>query len=582
MRIFIEGESYPVKVLKDTFGEKFYLPNGQTGTIDSVGYYHTADHEVIYLLPKVFINTEGLILNRYRKEELAVKNAETVIGSVDELNWLRRFLIIFYRGLIEYRRRFRDKIQFKEEVLQLSTSLGENEYSFLDIVLSFANFYKNNKNTIVFIQKKHTSAQHKKINWSRTVKKSEPMFDDSGVPLYMEMNVKRNFLNTEEQLLQIFYSVLHHLKDEYNFNIHIESPYQVLRGKAYLKMEQSALKILKKIRYRYFSDVLVKMHKLLVLYFTKTDKVSISGKSEDFIMVKYYHLVFEDMIDKLISVEFNTKQTNKGISLKKLKDNKDGKIIDHLFEYESVIDRSESIYYIGDSKYYKSGNSISGSSVYKQFTYAKNIIQFNIDLLNEGKKINNVLRYRDDITEGYNITPNFFIQGVLDDLFNFDDDKLSVIEDKGVEHSYHFKERIFDRDSLFVNHFSINFLFVLKSYTDKTSSELSNYREIIHRKFRNSFIGYLKKQNRFKFYLTEFESEEELENFVSSEFRNLTGKIYSPKNNKKLLFLAVNNSDSDTKNKFTDYYNAAIGKREIFYSISAEQKVEFSVFKFDN
>ena len=33
MRIFIEGEPYKLKTLKDTFGEKFYSPNGVNGII---------------------------------------------------------------------------------------------------------------------------------------------------------------------------------------------------------------------------------------------------------------------------------------------------------------------------------------------------------------------------------------------------------------------------------------------------------------------------------------------------------------------------------------------------------------------
>ncbi len=66
MRIFIEGEPYKLKTLKDTFGEKFYMPNGVNGIIDNVGYYHSIKNEVIYLLPKVFIDTKGLLLKNIR------------------------------------------------------------------------------------------------------------------------------------------------------------------------------------------------------------------------------------------------------------------------------------------------------------------------------------------------------------------------------------------------------------------------------------------------------------------------------------------------------------------------------------
>ena len=550
MRIFIEGEPYSLDILKPIFGDKFYMPNGVNGIIDNVGYYHSIDNEVIYLLPKVFIDTKGLILNKYPKDLFAEDSIDDVIESQDELNWLKRFLIIFYKGLIEYRVRYKNTIQSKGDVLQLSSSLGENEYSFLDIVLSFVNFHKKNKNTILFIHKKQTSAKHKKVNWGKTVRKSNPFVTNEGIPIYSELNVKKKYIDTEEELLCMFYSVLNHLKTEYNFSIQIDESYTIAKGSAYEKLAANAPKILKKIRYKYFSDTLVKMYKLLELYFSKSNKVSIQNKNEDFIMVKYYHLIFEDMIDKLITSKIDSKETSKGVSLKKLKENKDGKIIDHLFEYDSLIDRDESIFYIGDSKYYKTNNEVQENSIYKQFTYAKNVIQFNIDLLNEGKKINNNIRYRDKVTEGYNITPNFFIQGVVTDIFDFDDDKLAIDFDKGIKHSYHFKERIFDRDSLFVNHYSINFLFVLKSYTNKSSFELEKYRIEIHKKFRTNFVSYLKKQNLFKFYHTEFESKELLKQFIDTEFRNLTGRVYISKSNDKRLILAVNGSDIQLKEYF--------------------------------
>jgi hypothetical protein len=575
MRIFIEAESYSLDILKPIFGDKFYTPNGVYGVIDNVGYYHSIENEVIYLLPKLFIDTKGLILNKYPKEIFATISIDDVIESQNELNWLKQFLIIFYKGLIEYRARYKYTIQSKGDLLQLSSSLGEKEYSFLDILLSFVNFHKKNKNTILFIYKKHTSLKYKKVNWVKTVRKSNPFVTNEGIPIYSELNIKKKNIDSEEELLCMFYSVLNHFRSEYNFSIQIDKSYIIAKGSEFEKLVSNAPKILKKIRYKYFSDTLVQMYKLLELYFSKSNKVSIRNKSEDFIMVKYYHLVFEDMIDKLITSQLDSKETSKGVSIKKLKENKDGKIIDHLFEYDSLIDRDESIFYIGDSKYYKIHNEVQENSIYKQFTYAKNVIQFNIDLLNEGKKINNNIRYRDKLSEGYNITPNFFIQGVVNDIFNFDEDNLTIDFEKGIKHSYHFKERIFDRDSLFVNHYSINFLFVLKSYTNKSSYELDKYRVEIQKSFRTNFVSYLRKQHLFKFYYTEFDSREVLIQFVDTEFRNLIGRVYISKSNNKRLVLAVNVSDIMLKELFTDVYNEVKKVREIYYLSSKFNRIDF-------
>ena len=580
MRIFIEGESYSLDILKSIFGDKFYIPNGVNGIIDNVGYYQSSNNEVIYLLPKVFIDTKGLILNKYPKNLFSENKIDYVIKSLDELNWLKQFLIIFYKGLIEYRERYSNTIQSKGEILQLNTSLGEKEYTFLDIVLSLVNFHKKNKNTILFIHKKQTLTKHKKVNWVKTVRKSNPFFTNEGIPIYSELNVKKKYIDTEEELLCMFYSVLNHLKTKHNFSIQIDEFYTIANGSAYEKLATNAPKILKKIRFRYFSDTLVKMYKLLELYFSKSNTASAQNKKEDFIMVKYYHLIFEDMIDKLISsLMMDDNETNKkGVSLKKLKENKDGKIIDHLFEYDSLIDRDESIFYIGDSKYYKTNNEVQENSIYKQFTYAKNVIQFNIDLLNDQKKINKKIQYRDEVTEGYNITPNFFIQGVVTDIFDFDNDKIAIDNTKGVKHSYHFKERIFDRDSLFVNHYSINFLYVLKSYTNKSSFELEKYRVKIYKKFREDFLVFLKDKVDFEFYYTEFESNELLKQFIDKEFRMLTGRVYVSKSNDKRLILALNDSDKDLKECFKINNNQNQTIKEIFYKSRNSSKIKFEEF----
>ncbi|PAM96116.1 hypothetical protein B4N84_03990, partial [Flavobacterium sp. IR1] len=110
--------------------------------------------------------------------------------------------------------------------------------------------------------------------------------------------------------------------------------------------------------------------------------------------------------------------TNEGVSINKLKFHEDGKIVDHVYDYQSLIDTSD-IFYIGDSKYYKSDNHAGKVSKNKQFTYAKNIIQYNIDLLNEGRYFKESIRYRDELTEGYNVTPNFFIYGFVDESLDF-------------------------------------------------------------------------------------------------------------------------------------------------------------------
>ena len=285
------------------------------------------------------------------------------------------------------------------------------------------------------------------------------------------------------------------------------------------------------------------MYHLCELYFSSTDKGGFNKKKEEFITVNNYNIVFEDMIDKLFSDPIIDKKTNDGVSLKNLKYNEDGKIVDHIFDYQSILDTSD-IFYIGDSKYYKSENTAGKISKYKQFTYAKNVIQYNIDLLNEtGGYYTENLRYRDRITEGYNITPNFFIYGYIGDYNNFDCNELDVKGD--IVKSYHFKDRLFDRDTLFVHQYKINFLYVLKSYTQLGIYSIENFRSDTKKVFRQNFIDFFSNDIKSEFKLYVYQGGDYL-SFIEQNFRVLNGKCFITTENK--LVIARHQTDNTLDN----------------------------------
>ncbi|MDD5401110.1 MAG: hypothetical protein PHQ93_07990 [Sulfurimonas sp.] len=576
MRVFIEGESYDLALLESLLGDKFHSKNNDKGTIEQVGYFHSKNNELIYLLPKVFINKDCLVLNKYHKNDLALNPISEIITDITELNWIRRFLVVFYKSLIEYKNRYSEILLAREDVLQLNTTIGKYEFSYLDISLSVINFYKKHQNTIIYRLKEYESQKHKSVKWNKTIRKNSQFFTDNNEPIYNRTRNKKKEKDNEEELLLIYYSVLYHLKKEFHFNITIDKAFAIYKGASFDNMSKRAPKILKKIRYKYFSDELVKIYNLLQIYFSKYNVASVKNRREDYVMVKQYHWVFEDMIDKLFSDNVKEKKTSKGVSLNKLKSQKDGKEIDHLFEYNSLIDCDESIYYIGDSKYYKTNNSLQENSIYKQFTYAKNVIQFNIDLLNEKKKINETLSYRDEITEGYNITPNFFIQGVIGDLNDFENHHLQQDNNnKKIEHSYHYKDRLFDRDSLYVHYYNINFLFVLSAYTKKDISLLKNFKSSTRSEFRSNFVRYFNKQRNFDFYKYDFIDVAELEGFVNKEFRLLIGKIYRSKSFPNRVIFAIHKDDIVLKARTSSREPASIE-----YCDSSDIKIKLTKFEF--
>lgn len=224
-----------------------------------------------------------------------------------------------------------------------------------------------------------------------------------------------------------------------------------------------------------------------------------------------------------------------------LKTQKDGKILDHIYPYAALINPTDDIYHIADSKYYRTGANTHGQSHFKQFTYARNVIQYNLDILLDGNKSKQdwALPYRDPITEGYNITPNFFISAKIDGnkLDDFSVSHLSHIDD---DYSRHFNNRLFDRDTLWLSHFSVNFLYILSLYAASDDSAKKQFRDTTRARFRRAIIKLLDSiYELFRFSL----NADEIKPFVDNHFRELAGKIFHFDDT---LILALENEHPDT------------------------------------
>jgi hypothetical protein len=630
MHILIEGQCYLVEDLKKIFNDQpiptFYNQKGNSAIINTVGYYYSIDKkEIVYMLPKVFMSAEELkddendeeIICQWEKKFTIFKKPDNIqflnlkeLFYIDSLEgsikhdskyeWIRHITISFYNSLQEFKRRkWNSDIINIGDVNELNTNIGEDEYSYLDIVLSFANFYKKNISIIVFRQIEQISNQPKKPKWEKTIRRTLPIIDKNNSPIYLDVRNKKSINNTEEQLLIYFFSILNHFKEKNYFNISINKNYKLIKGDAFknLLLNDVGLIKLRKIKYKYFSDTMKRMYKLCELFFDPLDKGSVKKRNQEFISFKKYNIVFEDMIDKLLTEEnsldvFDKKTTKDQINIKKLKNNDDGKIIDHLFEYKGLIEYKDiidtsNIFYIGDSKYYRPGKLADNLSVYKQYTYAKNIIQFNINLFNDNDKkkyASNEMRYRDEVTEGYNITPNFLIYGNIEKHEDFNNINLTLLDN--IKHSFHWKERLFDRDSLFICQYSINYLFVLNAYTEKSEISLMIYRKEIKEKLRNNFIDFFEneKESEFKFYKLDLPN---LKEFVDINFKILNGRCISL-SDKKLL-VVLHKSDISTKGKkgplvellINNKIDLSENSKDIF-KFNTNKEIDYSISMNDN
>lgn len=538
MRLLFEEYPYTTSLLQDVVGNEVsleYQNNGTQAKLKYVGYYfNNKINDSVFILPKVFIDGNERAFGRHDPEkiiEISTINNPLKDGDNDTLVFeLSAWL---YQAISHYFDRKQESDIGTDVQIQNVRPRGEyGSKTFIEIILSMLEFNKKHQNLFTYISLINSSGNNK-VHWAKTISKVQPLFKDKK-PYYLEFKNKSKVINFDEELIALFYSALNYLSESYHFKFQKVQGYTLRRPTEIASMIESGkgTRLLKKIRRNYYTDELVELWHLLLDFFERSEMAA-SGKAfAERLLVSNFNRVFEDMIDQLIS-------DNRDEVPKELREQPDGKIVDHLYKDRSLIEEDRQIYYIGDSKYYKETTALPPNSIYKQFTYAKNVIQYNINLFNK-KENDSSLRYRDPLTEGYDITPNFFIRGVVD----FDDPKSQEMkiekyiskDSEGNELlNRHFYNRLFDRDTLFLQSYNINFMFVIAAYV-QNSNDVDTKKKL-QTMFRQNFIEFIKE--KFEFYILR-PIDNNLKETVYRNFKKLIGKTYRPYES-DVLIMALDN-----------------------------------------
>lgn len=498
-----------------------------------VGYYYdVASSETIFILPKVFI-IENKAFGRYAPELLLNLSEENELLTSADNAFLFNLSAWLYQAIALFNERNTDnEITSQRSLAGVVGHRGEGEATMLDHVLALLRFNKTHQSLFTYIATIMHSGKHK-VHWTKTIRTTSPILKGNK-PYYLDSKTKEKIINYDEELICLFYSTLDYLRHSYHFvvkhnlNFEIEKPHRI----AAMIESGKGTRRLRGMRGKYFTDELVQLWHLLYAFYERAEEVAQKKLQNERLLVRNFNIVFEDMIDCLIGES----------SLPKgLKKQKDGKIVDHIYRDKSLVDQGD-IYFIGDSKYYKEGKSIGENSRYKQFTYAKNVIQYHIDLFNR-RKDDDALRYRDELTEGYNPTPNFFIRGVVDAKeLSYHNSQLEQ-DKEGRYFNYHFENRLFDRDTLLVLTYDINFLYVLSAYVQSRGYGTS-VDSFLRGKFRQDVLDAYKNEYDFYEIVPQDLSNEE---FVERNFRKLIGKIYQTREGK--LILALKSEETEEENQ---------------------------------
>ena len=528
MILLFEEYHYPKQLLKEVLGGYAHLytelKNGKA-KVQYVGYFFSKEKgDSVFILPKVFIDDQHKAFGKYLPEDITSINAndDDVVKRLIEdgdHNVIFELSVWIYRAITQFVSRNIDTDIVDDAVIQNPTDVnGEKSQTMLDIILQLLDFHKKHRHLFTYVSIINASGNNK-IHWAKTISKTQPIIKDK-TPYYVEFRNKNKVVNLDEELVVLFYSTLEYLCDTYNFRVKSYVQYELLSSQKICDLIETkrGTRLLNKIRRKYFTDEFVKLWRLLYTFFDMAENIKSHKYHEDRLLVKNFNIVFEDMIDYLIGSK------TEGIP-DELKNQADGKIVDHIYKAKSLIDDSD-IYYVGDSKYYAAWNEVGANSIYKQFTYAKNIVQFNINLLHhwepQHKSKDKHLPYRDSLTEGYNITPNFFIRGVVDSQNISYDENIEEQSDM-LRFNKHFYNRLFDRDTLILKEYNINFLYVLSTYAIHIDSESRTHR--LRTLFRNDLIESLDKTYTF-YKVKQKTGGIGLEELVRTHFYTFAGRMY--------------------------------------------------------
>ena len=570
MLLFIEGYPYNLNaIVKDGLSVRDILKDVVSVPVKEeyyafgyVGYcYSKAAKDVIFFLPKVVLTGERNEENEddtifgaaphdiidFSSDSIIEKFTEE--GSKEYKEFLSTLSIWIYRTISVYKETHNDNILESKEYQGESRGKKIKHNTLLDVIIALRDFNKDNQDYFTFIAKNvHTGVN--KIQWQKTITSTNPIFL-KGQPVYTDPVNRKKMVNFDEELLIIFFSILNYIKEEHGFSFYMNINYHDKIKRSYIGKNYGCRR-LKQIKYKYFSDKALRIWDLCYAFFDREYKISINRQAEDFLLAKDFDHIFEVMIDTLIGGEDKNKLP------KELTEQRDGKLVDHMFIGQGLIEQSnlpaELTYYIGDSKYYKRSKNdtvvLGDKSIYKQYTYAKNVIQWNMNLFLDDSDDGEQPQLRDALTEGYNPIPNFFISARIPNkkegskFLSFDDAQL-VEQANGVQFNRQFENRLFDRDTLLLCHYDVNFLYIVSLYGRANKSKQATWREYVRKNFRQKIQETFNKLYTFR--TIQPRAGKDCYQFLKENFSQLNGKLYRSKSNKNYLVLALMRGDDDSK-----------------------------------
>lgn len=579
MYILFEDHPYESHLVEDVLKDIYVLQDAnKMVSIHYVGYFYNPYlHDCVFILPKVLL-TEKEKLSGVRlpngeavspEQVLTPKGQEKI--SKEYRKFVYEFSVWVYRALSVYHKANPKSKSILYKCIPLS-GRGHRKIAstYLDIILSLIKFNKENRELMLFTIK-NLHRGNCKVNWRRTISHSQAIVQNTDL-VYIDTINKVRVVNYEEELYVIYNSILNYLNTEYGFHTPINIQFQLITGKQFKQYQRGmGMARLMQIKYKYYSDKSIQLWELCYAFFESSYRIAINTDSQEYILAKSFNLIFEAMIDELIGMPHD--MIPKGLA-----DQNDGKRVDHMYmdlaltSPDSLLHRD--VYYIGDSKYYKMGHELTSESIYKQYTYARNVIQWNINLFaaddfwfddaekknirNDKKSFGNIHLQDNTLTEGYDVIPNFFISAFVYDDHRYIAPKnirkhLNGTGEHCTKMTFQFPGRLFDRDTLFLSQYDVNFLYVLYLYARNKATEKAQWKIHVRQLFRQEIREVIQKE--FKIYAMHARQGVDGASYIRQHFYELNGRVFQPYGENRTDYFAYARPIKDWENTQNQYDN---------------------------
>ena len=274
MRILIEEYQYNFEDISDVLKGLGVLQDVEGKvSLSYVGYYFNDAPNVndcVFILPKVLLEGEvgkEKVFGHIEPKDLI--NADDCKELTNEEHtFIYNLSVWVYRAITVFRDHEFDRMDGKKQpsivLYKKAPMMGHTKRrkanTFLDVLLALQEWNKKNESFVMFIVKNLHSG-YNKINWSRTLSRSQAVVQEitggsrrQDVSYLNPINKKRQ-INFDEELLVIYFSILQHIHDKYGFPVSINVNFPLVRGDKFARyINGFGKRRLKQIKYKYYSD----------------------------------------------------------------------------------------------------------------------------------------------------------------------------------------------------------------------------------------------------------------------------------------------------------------------------------------